>query len=264
MLNKAELSIAYTRVGDTEKSTNVRDVYSSTTSNALNTSISGEGIVGESQSLPSSNSEACSIIGLDIGETTGSGHANFSSRLALLAHQISSITSYGITFISIKSPQKKPLSREIPAETLSANIPAQCLRDISKLDIAELAEIFGVSRTTYHKWIRGHNPSKKHQEHLLEVLPLLEKAAQRFTNPSALAEWLLTPVSIGGKKPVEYLRTRQYSLFRGFLLKARTRQETIHPLNSSKRVYRELSKEELEHELNRLRPRAWIEDDNEV
>jgi len=100
-------------------------------------------------------------------------------------------------------------------------------------------------------------------EHLLEVLPLLEEAAQRLGSSSATNTWLLTPVSPGGKKPIEYLSTRQYNTFRGFLLHIRTGQEMFRPLTPSKLVYRERPREDIEDELERLRPRAWIDEDDE-
>ncbi len=99
-------------------------------------------------------------------------------------------------------------------------------------------------------------------EHLLEVLPLLEEAIERLGSPTATNTWLLTPVSPGGKKPIDYLETRQYSIFRGFLLRQRTGREVSRPLAPSKRVYRELSREEVEDARERLKPRAWIDEDD--
>ena len=99
-------------------------------------------------------------------------------------------------------------------------------------------------------------------EHLLEVLPLLEEATQRFGSPTASKTWLLTPVTPGGKTPLDYLAARQYTIFRGFLLRVRTGQEAFRPLKPSNRIYRERPPEEIKTALERLNPRAWIDEDD--
>jgi len=147
--------------------------------------------------------------------------------------------------------------------TNSASVQAERLREISGLTIERLAEIFGVSRTTYHKWISGSPLHDTHREHLLEVLPLIEEAAQRLGSPNTTSTWLLTPVSPDGKKPIDYLATREYTLFRGFLLRVRTTQEMFRPLTPSHRVHKERSPAEVKDALERLRPRAWRDDDDE-
>ncbi len=150
------------------------------------------------------------------------------------------------------------------SDTNSASLQAERLREISGLTIERLAEIFDVSRTTSHKWISGSPPHDAHREHLLEVLPLMEEAAQRLGSPNATNTWLLTPVSPGGKKPVDYLAAREYTLFRGFLLRIRTGQEMFRPLTSSSRIYKERSPEEIKAALERLRPRTWRDDEDTV
>ncbi len=63
--------------------------------------------------------------------------------------------------------------------------------------------------------------------------------------------------------PIEYLSTRQCNIFRGFLLRVRTGQEMFRPLLPSKLVYRERPREDIEDALERLRPQAWIDEDDE-
>lgn len=150
------------------------------------------------------------------------------------------------------------------SDTHTASIQAERLREISGLTIERLAEIFDVSRTTYHKWISGSPPHDAHREHLLEVLPLMEEAAQRLGSPNSTSTWLLTPVSPGEKKPVDYLAAREYALFRGFLLHIRTGQEMFRPLTPSSRIRKERSPEEIKAALERLRPRAWRDDEDMV
>ncbi len=152
----------------------------------------------------------------------------------------------------------------LPIEINSASIQAEHLREISGLTIERIAEIFDVSRTTYHKWISGSPLRDAHREHLLEVLPLMEQAAQRLGSPHATSIWLLTPVSPGGKKPVDYLAEREYALFRGFLLRVRTGQEKFRSLTPSNRIHKERPTEEIESALKQLRPRAWRDDEDIV
>lgn len=156
----------------------------------------------------------------------------------------------------------RPRELRWSSETNSASMQAEHLREISGLTIERLAEIFDVSRTTYHKWISGSPPHDAHREHLLEVLPLMEEAARRLGSPNTISIWLLTPVSPGGKKPVDYLAAREYSIFRGFLLRVRTGQEMFRPLTPSNRKYKERSPEEIKAALERLRPRARGDDEN--
>jgi transcriptional regulator with XRE-family HTH domain len=152
----------------------------------------------------------------------------------------------------------------VTINTNSASVQTERLREISGLTIKRIAEVFGVSLTTYHKWISGSPLRDAHREHLLEVLPLIEQAAQRIGNPNATSTWLLTPVSPGGKKPVDYLAEREFALFRGFLLRVRTGQEMFRPLTPSNRIHKERSPEEIESALKRLRPRAWSDDEDIV
>jgi transcriptional regulator with XRE-family HTH domain len=136
---------------------------------------------------------------------------------------------------------------------------AEHLQAISGLSIEHLAEIFGVSRTTYHKWLAGSPLHDTHREHLLEVLPLVEEASQRLGSPSALSAWLLTPVTPGGKKPIEYLSTRQYDIFRGFLLRG-IDQNLLHPPTPLKFVYRERPYQQRADILRQLHPNLLLED----
>lgn len=95
------------------------------------------------------------------------------------------------------------------------------------------------------------------EEHLLEVVPLVEEAVRRLGTPDAVGAWLLTPVSPNGKMPIEYLATRQYAIFRGFLLRCRTAQERLRPLPPTKHPHLMRSREEVEDVRERLRPRMW-------
>jgi len=174
-------------------------------------------------------------------------------------------TDYHITFEDTgwKRARFEVRHRELvrSIDTNFASRQVERLREISGLTIERLAEIFDVSRTTYHKWISGTPLRDAHREHLLEVLPLMEQAAQRLGSTNATSTWLLSPVSPGGKKPIDYLAAREYTTFRGFLLRVRTDRETFRPLTPSNRIYKERSPEEVKNALERLRPREWRDDD---
>lgn len=97
-------------------------------------------------------------------------------------------------------------------------------------------------------------------EHLLEVLPLLEEAIARLSSPTSTKTWLITPVTPEGKRPIDYLATRQYYIFRGFLLRVRTGQEAFRPLKPSNRIYWERPIEEIKAALERLNRPICMED----
>jgi len=207
-----------------------------------------------------------------LSTTTGSELHDISALLliVLLLAVVSDrvVTDYHTTFefknwMRIKSNTNK-LAQIKTSDPNSASIQAERLREISGLKVERLAEIFGISRTTYYKWISGSPLHDVHREHLLEVLPLVEEASQRLGSPATTNTWLLTPVSPGGKKPIDYLATQQYSIFRGFLLRERTGREVFQHLMPSNRVHRELSREDIENAHELLRPRTWRDEDNDV
>jgi len=140
---------------------------------------------------------------------------------------------------------------------------ATSLRESSGLDIESLAQIFQVSRVTYHRWLRGLPVSKKHRASLLEIQSLIAEARRRLGSPEAVGIWLLTPVSPGGKKPIEYLAAKQYDLFRGFLIHQRTGKEQFRPLKPSRRLFKPRRREEIEDVREQLRPHTWYVDDEQ-
>lgn len=141
---------------------------------------------------------------------------------------------------------------------------ANRLRQSSGLDVESLAQIFKVTRVTYHRWLRGLPLNKRNRDYILEILPLIEEAAQRLGSPEAVRTWLLTPVSSGGKKPIAYLAEKDYALFRGFLLHQPTGKEQFRPLNPSKRVFKARKQEDIEDVREQLRPHTWYDEDNSL
>jgi len=162
--------------------------------------------------------------------------------------------------ISIRSSQEiGPLRKKYEITDLANN-----LRELSGLDVESLAQIFKVSRVTYHRWLRGLPVSKRHRDYILEILPLLKEAAQRLGSPEAVSAWLLTPTSSGGKKPIEYLAEKRYDLFRGFLLHQPSGKEQFRPLKPSKRVFQPRKREEIADVREQLRPHTWYNEDENL
>ena len=161
--------------------------------------------------------------------------------------------------VSVHSSQEV----SFPHKELAIADLANSLRDFSGLDIESLAQIFKVSRATYHRWLRGLPVSKRHRNYILEILPLIEEAVQRLGSPEAVSMWLLTPVSSGGKKPIEYLAEKQYNLFRGFLLHQRTGKEYFRLLKPSGRVFKPRTREDVEDIREQLRPHTWYDEEND-
>jgi hypothetical protein len=102
--------------------------------------------------------------------------------------------------------------------------PADELRGLTRLSPQLLANLFGVSRTTYYKWIEGTTPRDARYNHLLEVLSHLRDVSDRISRTCDIAAWLRTPVAPGGKTPLDYLRDQRYRAFRGFGLRVAGRQ----------------------------------------
>lgn len=175
------------------------------------------------------------------------------------------------TQVSLAQPSAELLTPRSDQETNAVIVPrgvasgiapaaAERLREKSGLDAARLGGVFGVSRVAYQKWIAGVAPQGTRREHLLEVLALIEEAERRLGDPRAVGDWLLTPVSARGRRPLDMLLDREYETFRGYLLHVRTGRERARPLAPSNRVRRRLSREEFDDALARLRPRAWSGD----
>lgn len=206
-----------------------------------------------------------------LAKTTGAELPECSQWLMFLGMNITSYRSttnaHVITNVAepirTKHPERVLSHIPLPQKTRAIAEQAMRLRELSGLEIELLADLFGVTRTTYHNWINGSSIRRKYRNHLLEVLPLVEEAAQRLGGGNALKAWLLTPVSPGGTKPIEYLAKRRYDIFRGFLLRQRTGKEHFQPLTPSNRTFQKRSREEVEGVREQLRPRTWLYEDDD-
>jgi hypothetical protein len=136
-------------------------------------------------------------------------------------------TLAGSIDLAFRIPDRYPDARpQAPKPSTKAHIaragvaPADELRTLTGLSPQLLGNLFGVSRTTYYKWIEGATPRDTKYSHLLEVLSHVRDVSGRIAPFADLAPWLRTPVSPGGRSPLDYLRDRRYTAFRGFALRA--------------------------------------------
>jgi transcriptional regulator with XRE-family HTH domain len=171
----------------------------------------------------------------------------------------SATTSYSIM---IRPDPIAPATLE-PFPTLStqetsrlSSAPVAQLKETSGLEISQLCTMLGISRTTYHKWLKGTSPRGKNRNHLLQVLLLIEEASKRYEDPKTLANWLFTPISAGGRNPADILASKQYSTFLGCLLKRQA------PKDQPRRLFaqRRLKKVQLRDELETYNPRPFPDD----
>lgn len=145
-----------------------------------------------------------------------------------------------------------------PARTGSAITPADELRTITKLAPARLADLFGISRTAIYKWIEGTVPRDVRAQHLLDVLAHVRDASRRLPRSVDLTIWLQTPVSPGGRSPLDYLKEQRYGAFRGFLVRACSAEME---LGAAPSIFPSSSREERALARERLSPRARTEED---
>src|SRR5262249_22934958 len=119
-------------------------------------------------------------------------------------------------------------------QTVVASVtPAEELRALTRLPPGLLADLFGVSRTTFYKWIEGTTPRDERFQHLVEALAHVKDARQRLPQTIDFTAWLRTPIAPGAKTPLEYLRERRFSLFRGLILRATSANAGLVPVTSS-------------------------------
>jgi hypothetical protein len=152
--------------------------------------------------------------------------------------------------------QRVPRRARPPATVIT---PAEELRSLTGLAPGMLADLFGVSRTTFYKWIEGATPRDERFQHLVDVVTHVRDARQRLPSSVDFAAWLRTPISPGAKTPLEYLREARFSVFRGLVLRAasaglaQTVASTI-PSRPMSRSERAIARE-------RISPTPRVEDD---
>jgi transcriptional regulator with XRE-family HTH domain len=96
------------------------------------------------------------------------------------------------------------------------------LRTLSGLDVSRLAELFGVSRVTYHGWLNGATPRGSRLDHLLSVLSCVREMNARKGSAGAVSEWLLTPLSQSSNRltPFDLLKAKKFDVAAGYLIRS--------------------------------------------
>jgi predicted GNAT family acetyltransferase len=91
------------------------------------------------------------------------------------------------------------------------------LKELTALSNAQIGELLGVTRSNVQAWLRGQGIRRAHEEHLLQVLAVVEDAACRFGDAERTRRAMLRPVGPGRPRPFDYLRDRNYLVAGGFL-----------------------------------------------
>jgi transcriptional regulator with XRE-family HTH domain len=139
---------------------------------------------------------------------------------------------------------------------------AEELRLVSGLTSAQLALMIGVSRTTYSNWVNGSPPRESHFKHLAEALAHVKDARRRLGEGGDVASWLRSPVSPGGKTPLQYLGERRFSTFRGLLLRGTSERRVFSTPVPTRFSDRPLSRAEFAERRERLSPSPrWDNDE---
>jgi hypothetical protein len=112
-------------------------------------------------------------------------------------------------------------SGSCPSPTSQAGYPCAAqivrLKDLTGLSNARIGELLGVTRSNVRAWLRGQAMRRTREEHLLQVLTVVEDAAHRFGSAERTRLALLTPVGPERPRPFDYLRDRSYLVAAGFL-----------------------------------------------
>jgi DNA-binding transcriptional regulator YiaG len=135
-------------------------------------------------------------------------------------------------------------------------VAASRLRELSGLQAEKLAEIFGVTRTTFYNWLKGARPRGTHRDRLLHVVQLLEEAARVLGGARDVSAWLITPSAASRRIPVELLKQEQYDLCRSLL----TRSRTVRPVLPQRTTRRRLAGSQLRDALERISSSPALED----
>lgn len=165
------------------------------------------------------------------------------------------------SFVIVKQLRRvSPPSITLVQKTESVTA-AEELRTVSRLTPQQLAQVFGVSRTTFYNWMEGATPREETFTHLMETLNHIKDAKKKLDGIVELSLWLRTPIAAGGKTPLHYIKEQQFSVFRGLVVRARSpvstsqvKAPTIQPSMST--FERRLARE-------RLSPSAQFDDEDE-
>jgi hypothetical protein len=142
--------------------------------------------------------------------------------------------------------------------------PAEELRVLTRLPPQLLADLFGVSRTAYYKWMKGATPRDARYGHLLEVLVHVRAVSEKLAGITDLSAWLRTPVSPGGKSPLDYLHEQRFTAFRGFALRATSGRMNLGAPRPALRGESTLDVDERAAARRRINPTPWYAENDDA
>ena len=207
--------------------------------------------------------------GTTLGSTTSYGRAVDSRIRAFLFQHcniLEAITGYYFSINTVpeivsRSASIAPYADESISKESSPQVPpASRLREISGIGVTELSWLFGVSRPSFHRWMTGTIPRRRHREHLSQALALIEEALRRLGNSQAVSAWLNRSVSAAGTRPLDLLRDKQFLSLRGLLSKRTAGQVVLQP---AFRPPQKAKPGAFDEALAILRPRRWENDEEE-
>jgi hypothetical protein len=125
-----------------------------------------------------------------------------------------------------------PVTRLGSSRARNAITAAEELRSFTKLPSITLANMFGVSRTTFYNWIEGSTPRDERFQHLVDALAHVKDASRKLPSTIDLSLWLRTPIASGAKTPLDYLREKRFRVFRGLLVRVGSEAMGLTPVMS--------------------------------
>ncbi len=154
---------------------------------------------------------------------------------------------------------------EAPARSEGAEHSALSeLRERTSLNVTQLAELFGVARATIYSWQGDTSPRGDRENHLLEALAFVRSASEQFPVPSALKQWLMTPVAADAETPLQLMAQRRWRPLRGLLVRARTPSTFLNRPEPLSGHVQPLSAEQLRRAAAQLSPPSAREDLEEL
>jgi len=158
----------------------------------------------------------------DAMSSTSGSNRSFESRHlppTTWSSSLSGTTAYARLFDSPSLRVEVAAASRGPATAapLASSNPADELREISGLPVEALADLVGVTRTSFHDWLRGRPITLQHERDLLQALAVL-KVAGRTKGQTSVRRWLLEPVA-GKTTPFDLLRSRDYDTALGLALR---------------------------------------------
>lgn len=202
---------------------------------------------------------ACEVISAE----SVTGYDTLLSRFqSLLQPSLEDEATDPYVHLLVRRLETRPVYVQVPPRTSKVNPkadeeyrpPARRLRDITRLEVDRLAELFGVTRVAYSNWIAGVTPRSDREDRLLRVLSLAEEVLKRLGSPEAVRDWLLAPVSFLGRRPFDVMREGEDDTITGLVLAIGTQSRPVRLPKRPMSAGRWQAGQDLDTELQRLNP----------